>query len=461
MPYEQLLRCPYACCLWSVPDVVEENFSNDDNSFTPSQVKSLQSYSTEDNQILRGNPLCSDQLCRLTVSGVLESGTFSLHINGFSFKGDETDISIVLSPFSVVQRCKFQLTTEDVISKYKGFTINLLARQIRYCFGITGAEADAEGVRSHWVRSIAVAIQLVTQSLFPPFSLSCFPISAVPVTDRRLLAGYLVHSDGGEVVSVPYCELHAPLGHQAKLVIYENELCRHAVKEIGIQQNCVISSRAGVGCRGFVVQDHQFSARTISERKLWMRALSNIIVKLVHSAPSPTHEELRCYRKSIIEQISLEQECLKEPEAMDPLLVPGPRLLYGPAFEAVCNLRATADDAESHESQCTIGVELWGDDGDTDSHVASDGMVEHGQEISHMFVTGVDAHSNPEAASDLRMAADVGVAHEAIEAICPDMAEGTIQNGCPDIPDVLELDGKLPLPPSVLPPKKPQVHLTL
>lgn len=38
--------------------------------------------------------------------------------------------------------------------------------------------------------------------------------------------------------------------------------------------------KVGVSCTCFCINGHDFSARTIAERKLWLRAISNIKVKL-------------------------------------------------------------------------------------------------------------------------------------------------------------------------------------
>lgn len=44
-------------------------------------------------------------------------------------------------------------------------------------------------------------MHLVTQSLFPPFSISCEPICAAAVTARRLMAGYVIYHSGDDVAT--------------------------------------------------------------------------------------------------------------------------------------------------------------------------------------------------------------------------------------------------------------------
>merc|ERR1719199_1405691 len=97
---------------------------------------------------------------------------------------------------------------------------------------------------------------------------------------RRLLQGYLIHRDDARSVSVLFCELRAHDGKSA---------CCEIV---------------GINCSCFVVDCHHFASQTPSERKLWLRALSNVKVKIQNRAPEPTEEELQHYRTSIREHIA-------------------------------------------------------------------------------------------------------------------------------------------------------------
>ncbi|CAE8636543.1 unnamed protein product, partial [Polarella glacialis] len=72
-------------------------------------------------------------------------------------------------------------------------------------------------------------MRLVTQSLFPAFRVSCEPLDTNYGTQRRLMAGYLLHFDDVFTVSVLYCELHAHREDRAKLALYENEFCHTPV----------------------------------------------------------------------------------------------------------------------------------------------------------------------------------------------------------------------------------------
>merc|ERR1712196_270406 len=65
----------------------------------------------------------------------------------------------------------------------------------------------------------------------------------------------------------------------------------------------VCADIVGINCSYFVVDNHHFAAQAPSERKLWLRALSNVKVKIQNNAPEPTEEEMAHYRESIREQI--------------------------------------------------------------------------------------------------------------------------------------------------------------
>merc|ERR1712151_577465 len=59
---------------------------------------------------------------------------------------------------------------------------------------------------------------------------------------------------------------------------------------------------------------------TLAERKLWLRAISNVKVKLQNRAPSPTGEELRQYRSAIKEHIKTSKSAFQSQAPMDALL---------------------------------------------------------------------------------------------------------------------------------------------
>merc|ERR1719343_1415874 len=85
--------------------------------------------------------------------------------------------------------------------------------------------------------------------------------------------------------------------------MYENEFCENPIMDILITESSVCCDIVGINCSCFVVDCHHFAAQTPSERKLWLRALSNVKVKIQNRAPEPDEKELAYYRNSIREHI--------------------------------------------------------------------------------------------------------------------------------------------------------------
>mmetsp|Transcript_71545 Transcript_71545/g.210110 ORF Transcript_71545/g.210110 Transcript_71545/m.210110 type:complete len:346 (+) Transcript_71545:25-1062(+) len=266
----------------------------------------LLSYRVLADQPLRGVPIREGELWYLSAEESIDPVTLSLYINGFSLALAAHEVSVSLSPFSLVRNCKFQSTYSDslILSDFKVFKVSLYTQGVCYYFGIRSEDKEqAEEERSRWATDFARAIRLVTQSLFPPFTISCDPLASVKATEQRLMAGYLMHHDDVAVASVMYCELHPHSEGQAKLALYENDHCRTPLMDIIITERSVCCEKVGISCSCFAVENHQFSTRTVSERRLWLRAISNIKVKLQNHAPSPTSDEIRHYRLAIKEHL--------------------------------------------------------------------------------------------------------------------------------------------------------------
>lgn len=302
----------------------------DEMPIQPPQVTGLLSYSVAVDQPLRGVPIREGDLWYLSAEEKVEAVNFTLYVNGFSFVHDGHEVAISLSPFSLVRNCKFQSNYSNLnLSDFKIFKVSLFTHGICYYFGVHGAdEHQAEEERSRWVLDISRAMRLVTQSLFPPFSISCDPIDSVVKTQQRLMAGYLIHHDELLVASVLYCELHPQADDQATLVLYENELCQSPVMDIYISERSICCEKVGINCSCFCIEDHQFSTRTLSERKLWLRAISNVKVKLQNRAPTPSGEDLQHYRMAIKEHIATIKATLEGHAPMDALLQRNPRRSY-------------------------------------------------------------------------------------------------------------------------------------
>jgi len=285
------------------------------------RVDGLLAFSTAVDQPLRGKPVLEGQVWHLLAEERIELISLSLYVNGISFVHDFMEVSLSFSPFSLVRNCKFQDSASVNMMGMKIFKVSLFTQGMCYYFGVRAQdEGQADEERAQWVLEISKTITTVTQSLFPPFSITCMPVDAVPSTHRRLMAGYLVYHDSPLVASVMYCELHPHSNGQAKLALYENELCQIPVMDVYITECTVCCEKAGISCSCFCIDCHQFAARTFSERKLWLRAISNIKVKLQNDAPRPSEEELGHYRFAIEEHVESIRASLEGRAPTDALL---------------------------------------------------------------------------------------------------------------------------------------------
>jgi hypothetical protein len=281
------------------------------------------SYTTAHDQPLRGIPIREGDLWFLTADGDCEKISFSLYINGFSFISRGKEYTFALSPFSLVRFCRLQDGSILKSPHVKIFKVSLFARGFCYYFGVEGADDRlANEERSRWVLDISHAMRLVTQSIFPAFKVTCdAPLKGSPESSKLLLAGYLIHHDDETASSVLFCELLAPSGSHAKLVAYDNEGRMLHAFDIPIDGNTACSEKVGINCSCFCIDDHHFSARSLSERKLWLRALSNVKVKIHNQAPIPTSEDLEHYRVAVREQINSMTATLDRNMHCDPLLM--------------------------------------------------------------------------------------------------------------------------------------------
>eukprot|EP00913_Durusdinium_trenchii_P031584 g29576.t1 len=126
----------------------------------------------------------------------------------------------------------------------------------------------------------------------------------------------LLYDDQG--VSLVYGELHAHCDNTAGFAAYEDDACKVQVVHLAIDTNTCVSERVGIDCSCFSLGDHHFSTRTCAEKMLWLRAISNVKVKLRHLAATPTPTELRFYRAAVREQM---------------LCCEGPGLVWGKDFK--------------------------------------------------------------------------------------------------------------------------------
>eukprot|EP00747_Dinoflagellata_sp_TGD_P167278 gnl/TRDRNA2_/TRDRNA2_191386_c0_seq1.p1 gnl/TRDRNA2_/TRDRNA2_191386_c0~~gnl/TRDRNA2_/TRDRNA2_191386_c0_seq1.p1 ORF type:complete len:372 (-),score=55.55 gnl/TRDRNA2_/TRDRNA2_191386_c0_seq1:51-1166(-) len=288
------------------------------------KVRGFPTYSSAPDQPLLGVPIREGGLWHLSTQDRFEPVQFSLYVNGFAFStNDGLEASISLSPFSLVRNCRFQ---SGACAQLKSFKVSLLDHDPCCYFAVRSlCEREAEEERSEWVLSISHTILLITDSLLPCFSVTCDPLVGVSWTGRRLMAGYLIHRDDAGSVSVLFCELHGHSGDSAKFVIYENELCQSPIMDLLVTEVSVCCDIVGINCSCFVIDTHHFASQTPSERKLWLRALSNVKVKLQNRAPSPNAEGLEHYRDAIREHIRAVEAVASSRISTDPLLGRAPR----------------------------------------------------------------------------------------------------------------------------------------
>jgi len=284
-----------------------------------SQLRGLGKFSSAPNQPLLGVPVREGSLWHLSAQDSFEPVMFSLYVNGFAFStSDGLEASVSLSPFSLVRNCRFQ---SGECAKLKSFKISLLDPDPCCYFAVRNTcEGEAEEERSNWVLGLSHTILLITDSLLPTFSVTCDPLPSASQTARRLMASYLIHRDGSNSVSVVFCELQAHSEYVAHMVMYESDLCEKVVMDIEITEDSICCDVVGINCSCFIVAAHHFASQTPSERKLWLRALSNVKVKIQNRAPEPTEEELQHFRNSIRQHIGALEA------TVEPRIVNGPLL---------------------------------------------------------------------------------------------------------------------------------------
>jgi len=292
-------------------------------------------YATADSEVLHGEPLFSGNILQLTLGESIHEMRLLLHVNGFSLTPVNTNIhghagsapcslSTAWSPFSLVEKC--QVKTMRNSSYWAVFKLTVFRKEGQdrcYYFATTGCNAYKE--RDRWVLEMVTAIGNVTTSLFPPHAITVEPLPGVSQTSTRIMAGYLLQSESCDNVSLFYCELHAYSAGEARLAIYHDEWCEQEVSSVHLADHSTVSTRKGAYCTVFGVDQHRFCARTREEKELWLRAVSNIKVKLMFDAPDPTDEELQIFRAAVHECIG-GLEYKREECGMDPLLSQVPRL---------------------------------------------------------------------------------------------------------------------------------------
>lgn len=214
---------------------------------------------------------------------------------------DPEEISIAWSPFSLVQACRLHSIKADLATpSLRLFKVSVFHHGSTHFFAVEGEDADIE--RTRWVADVSRALRLFTQSLFEPFRLSVEPLVGVPNTGTRILAGYLLKVEKSDVLLV-YGELHAQRGKRAEFVLYEADTCTNPLIPFGLEVDTPVSEHVAVDCSCFSLDCHHFTARTSAEKTLWLRAISNLKVKMLHARTILSPRDLHAYRSSILECI--------------------------------------------------------------------------------------------------------------------------------------------------------------
>lgn len=233
-----------------------------------------------------------------------------LHPNGMSVRypngsgtgAEVSALAVSWSPFSLVQACRLHSIQADAQQPWlRLFKISVFHHGVTHFFATQGSDADTE--RARWVADVSRALRGLTQSLFPSFSLTSEPLAGAGWTAMRLLAGYLLLCDD-RGVSLIYCELHAHWDGAAAFAAYEDEYCDVQVIRLSVDKDTCVSERVGIDCSCFSLGGHHFNSRSCSEKMLWLRAISNVKVKLRHRALNPTPTDLKHYRAAVLEYVA-------------------------------------------------------------------------------------------------------------------------------------------------------------
>jgi len=271
--------------------------------------RSLRTFATQRVVELEGSPVYSGRILLLRLGVSIYEMKLRLHTNGFQLSPVDTtakecgdSVRQSWSPFSLVEKC--QVKAMEQSSQWAVFKVTIFRADEQdafYYFATSGASAQED--RDRWVGEISHAISKVTLSLFPPHCITVEPVPWVPQTNTRIMAGYLLRSCTSDQVSIIYCELHAFSMGGARMTAYKDEWCDHETFRINLSDGSVVSTRKGVYCTVFGVDDHRFCARSGEEKELWLRAVSNIKVKLMFEAPDPTEDEIEVFRAAVREKL--------------------------------------------------------------------------------------------------------------------------------------------------------------
>lgn len=291
------------------------------------KVGAAPTYSLSQKEVMVEPPISEDEIFHLRPREAIQAARLSVHSNGFRVcveRCREPIVSCSWSPFSLVENCQVRANKNSTLAIFKLTVFTYRSVDRSYYFTTKGDNALSD--REKWVNLFKERVQAVTVSLFPPHAIVVRPVHGMTSTQSRIMAGYLLWCLGEDRLSLVYCELQSYAQGLAQLSIYKDESCDpQESTSVCMVYNTVVSSRKGAHCTTFGIDAHRFCARTLEEKDLWLRAVSNVKVKLIHDAPEPTRQELDMFRAAVLERVIKLRSNEVRPGG-DPLLPRAPRL---------------------------------------------------------------------------------------------------------------------------------------
>lgn len=300
------------------------------------KVKAAPTYFVSEHCEMLGSPILVDKdIFFLRPRESIQEATVALHSNGFRVTmadGKTPLVSCAWSPFALVEKCQVKAQHKD--SSIAIFKLTVFAYEGSdrcYYFATKGRFSYQQ--RERWVTAFKERVEEVTISLFPPHAICVRPLRGVLSTSRRIMAGYLIRCVSVNRLTVVYCELQSYTEGCGRLSIYNDESCTGGMSSLRIVASTPLSSRRGVHCTTFGVEGNRFSARTVEEKELWLRAIGNVKVKLMYETPDPSSQDIALFRSCILDRVDKLEAVQKELGPMLPRApgVPDPTSLCGDA----------------------------------------------------------------------------------------------------------------------------------
>ncbi|CAJ1389589.1 unnamed protein product [Effrenium voratum] len=272
------------------------------------RLRAVPTFQAAETEAMIGEPQMIGTLMQVKLEESVQQMTVTLYANGFTMQppggGEASKISRAWSPFSLVEKCQVKTLQHSAYwAVFKLTVFRAGVHDLCLYFACTGGNAYKE--RDRWVEKIGSLVGHVTQSLYPLSSIQVQPLPGNEATSTRILAGFLLHGAAMDTCELVYVELHAYARGESKLTLYRDEWCDRELATLILSEATTVSTRSGVHCNVFGIDHHRFCARNGDEKDLWLRAVSNVKVKLMFEAPDPTAEEIWIFRHAVQERVAL------------------------------------------------------------------------------------------------------------------------------------------------------------